>query len=413
VRRRLLEIAGDALERLVVVDERALEVAGEEIARDAQRQLGLLVDELGRARGLRLRLDRLPQALEEHEVALDVLLRRAFGGGADDDAALLDVQLAQDLLQAPALVVVEAARHAEALALRDEDDEAARQRDLRRQPRALRLHRVLHRLDEDRLPAGDQVLDAAAVAALELGADDLVDVQEAVLLEADLDERGLHAREHVVDRAEVDVAGDRAALRPLEVHLGDAVVLEHGDALLADVDRDEQLALRRGERRAARRLAAAAALLAAALLPLRELLRRLLGRLLPLLLALGLLGRFCRLLSGRPLAPAPAAAAATALGLGGIGCVGRVARGRLDYFGLGESLGCGLLSGRDVGFVLPSTEPGQEKAPSFVRATPAATWERPRVRCRSGMKTIAPSVAGAPSDPGPTIPGVTTREVRS
>ena len=32
--------------------------------------------------------------------------------------------------------------------------------------------------------------------------------------------------------------GDRAALGPLEVDLGDLVVLEHGDALLADVDRD-------------------------------------------------------------------------------------------------------------------------------------------------------------------------------
>ena len=98
-----------------------------------------------------------------------------------------------------ALVVVEPARHAEALALRDEDDEAAGERDLRREPRALRLHRVLHRLDEDRLAAADEVLDAAAVAALELGADDLVDVEEAVLLEADLDERGLHPGQHVVD----------------------------------------------------------------------------------------------------------------------------------------------------------------------------------------------------------------------
>ena len=52
--------------------------------------------------------------------------------------------------------------------------------------------------------------------------------------------------------------GDRAALGPLEIDLGDLVVLEHGDALLADVDRDDQLALRRRQRRAARRLAAAA-----------------------------------------------------------------------------------------------------------------------------------------------------------
>ena len=76
--------------------------------------------------------------------------------------------------------------------------------------------------------------------------------------------------QHVVDLAEIDVAGDRALLGPLEVDLRDLVVLEHGDALLADVDGHEQLALRGRQRRAARRLAAAArrTLGAAAFLPL-------------------------------------------------------------------------------------------------------------------------------------------------
>ena len=161
-----------------------------------------------------------------------------------------------DVAQADALVVLEPARDAEALAARDEDDEAAGERDLGREPRALRLHRVLDGLDEDLLVALEEVLDLAAAAALELGRDDLVDVEEAVLLEADLDERGLHAREDVVDGALVDVAGDRAALGALEVDLGGPVVLEDGDALLADVDRDEELALGLGKRRAALRLAA-------------------------------------------------------------------------------------------------------------------------------------------------------------
>ena len=142
--------------------------------------------------------------------------------------------------------------------MRDVDDEAAGQRDLGREPRALRLHRVLDGLDEDVLAALDQILDlAGALAALELGADDLVDVEEAVLLEPDLDERGLHARQDVVDDAEVDVAGDRPAFGPLEVDLGDLVVLEHGDALLAGVDGNEQLALRLRQRRPLRRRAPA------------------------------------------------------------------------------------------------------------------------------------------------------------
>ena len=178
------------------------------------------------------------------------------------------VELLDDVLQARALVVLEPARDAEPLALRDEDDEAAGERDLGREPRALRLHRILDGLDQDLLAARDQVGDLLAVPlALELGHDDLVDVEEAVLLEPDLDERRLHARQDVVDGAEVDVAGDRAAFGPLEVDLGDAVVLEHGDALLADVDRDEQLALGLRQRRPAL-LRAAARLAGAALLAL-------------------------------------------------------------------------------------------------------------------------------------------------
>ncbi len=79
--------------------------------------------------------------------------------------------------------------------------------------------------------------------ALELGNHDLVDVEEPVLLEPDLDERRFHSGKDVVDGSEVDVPRDRTALRPLEIDLCDAVVLDHGDALLADVDGDQQLAL--------------------------------------------------------------------------------------------------------------------------------------------------------------------------
>ena len=325
VRRGLLQVADDALVRRVVVDQRALEVAGEEVARDAERQLRLLVDERRRLRRLRLVLDRLPELLEEDEVALDVLGGRALRGRADDHAAFLHLERLDDLLQARPLVVVEPARDAEPFAERDVDDEAAGQRDLGREPRALRLHRVLDRLDEHLLAALDQVLDLAAVAlALELGHDDLVDVEEAVLLEPDLDERGLHAGQHVVDRAEVDVPGDRSALRTLEVDLGDAVVLEDRDALLADVGRDEQLALRGRQRRPLLRRTAAR-LVRSPLTALRANLFLLLLRPLGLLLALGLrrsgFRRGARGARRRGLLAALAATrAAAALRAGGVGC---------------------------------------------------------------------------------------------
>jgi hypothetical protein len=108
VRRGLLQVADDALVRAVVVDQRALEVAREEIADDPERQLGLLVDERRRLGGLRPRLDRLPQPLQEDQVALDVVARRSLCGGADDDAALLDVEALDDVLEPAPLRVVEA-----------------------------------------------------------------------------------------------------------------------------------------------------------------------------------------------------------------------------------------------------------------------------------------------------------------
>src|SRR5207253_1381514 len=131
----------------------------------------------------------------------------------------------------------------------------------------------------------------------------------------------------------VDVPRDRAALRPLEVRLGDLAVLEHRDALLADVDRDQQLALRGRQRRAARRRAAPRR----ALLALR---RTAIGPRLVLLLrgsglrlGLGLtLGRGVRAGAGA-LAAAPSAVAAAALLLRRIG---RARLGRVGGYGVGS-----------------------------------------------------------------------------
>ena len=309
--------------RALVVHLRRDEVAGEEIAHDPQGQLCLLVHERRRARTLRPGLDRLPEALQEDEVALDILGRGTLGRSADDDAALLDLEPLDDVLQPRALRVLEPARDPEPFAVRDVDQEPAGQRDLRRQPGALRLHRVLHRLHEQLLAARDQVLDLLAVMplALELRHDDLVDVEESVLLQPDLDERRFHPRQHVVDDPEVDVPGDRAPLGPLEVDLGDTIVLDHGDALLADVDRDQQLALRGRQWRPPGRLAAAlrAAALAAGSAPVGGPLGALAARrIVPRGLLRRLLGSGARCVArtaftGRALAPTTAAAPASSL----------------------------------------------------------------------------------------------------
>src|SRR5207249_4230897 len=57
---------------------------------------------------------------------------------------------------------------------------------------------------------------------------DLVHVEEAVLLQADIDERRLHAGQDVVDAPLVDIAHDRTPSPPLDVELGDPPVFRPG-----------------------------------------------------------------------------------------------------------------------------------------------------------------------------------------
>ena len=107
---------------------------------------------------------------------------------------------------------------------------------------------------------------AATAAARDLHAreDDVVRVQEAVLVEADVHEGGLEAGQDVVDLALVDVSDDRAVALALYVELGNppvvlfrvlvsltatlrrgavraALRLQDRDSRFATVHRDEQL----------------------------------------------------------------------------------------------------------------------------------------------------------------------------
>ena len=56
------------------------------------------------------------------------------------------------------------------------------------------------------------------------------DVEERRALEADVDEGGLHAREHAHDLAEVDVADVAAVRAAIDVELDELPVLHQGDA---------------------------------------------------------------------------------------------------------------------------------------------------------------------------------------
>src|SRR5690606_12013917 len=95
----------------------------------------------------------------------------------------------------------------------------------------------------DHLPGLEDVLDAGVLALLldVLGVVlHVAPVQHRVLRRRDVDERGLHAREHVLHPAEIDVAVDLGDVvgRARHVVLDEVAALEHGDLRHARTDLD-------------------------------------------------------------------------------------------------------------------------------------------------------------------------------
>ena len=124
--------------------------------------------------------------------------------------------------------------------VRHEDQEASGHGDLRRQPRALATHRVLRDLDHHRLPVLQDLLDPRLRSLQVLGrVVHLAGVQDAVASAPDVDERGFHAREHVLHATQVDVADHRTSAGARDVVLDQDVFLEHRDLVAIAVLRDD------------------------------------------------------------------------------------------------------------------------------------------------------------------------------
>ena len=118
--------------------------------------------------------------------------------------------LAQDLLEPLPFGVGQLAADAGRRRARHVDEVAAGQRHLGGQPGALVPDRVLADLDDDVVAGLEGLLDLALRAAEAGGLPvDLAGVQHAVAATADVDERRLHRRQHVLHDAEVDVADQR------------------------------------------------------------------------------------------------------------------------------------------------------------------------------------------------------------
>jgi hypothetical protein len=129
---------------------------------------------------------------------------------------------------------------------------------------ALGADRVLRHLHHDLLALPQQGLDlgrlaavapAAAGARLLLGvqlrqaggfAQVVTGIQKGGLLQTDVDERRLHARQHARDAAERDHAGHAAIASSFDVELGETSLLDHRHTGLAGAGVDQDLVLRSG-----------------------------------------------------------------------------------------------------------------------------------------------------------------------
>ncbi len=267
-----LEVGEEALPALVVLDpvdvlrpEQAHEVAhvldlvgrvepdvldlgGDEVARGLVDQVHVLVQQGRRLDRLVLLEDAVPHADQHAEVGDQLGVGDAGGRGAHDGRHALGPDRLHDRLEPVALVGrLDLARDAAELAGRHEDQVAAGERDVGRDPGALEPARLLDDLHQHVVAAADLLVDGVAgaargdldVADVERRLVDVVDVEEGVAAQPDVAEAGAHAGQDVDDLPFVDRADD--ALFALDVDLRETTVLEDRDAVLPRIARDENV----------------------------------------------------------------------------------------------------------------------------------------------------------------------------
>ena len=124
--------------------------------------------------------------------------------------------------------------------LRQVHQEAAGQRYLGGQARALGADRILDHLHQHGLAFEQHFFDALRLGRVLALLQHIGDVQEGGALQADFNEGALHAGQHALDLTQIDVADDAAAGGAFHVQLLDHGVFQHRDPgfLRRDVDQD-------------------------------------------------------------------------------------------------------------------------------------------------------------------------------
>ncbi len=246
-----LEVGDDALVGVGVVDEQPAEVARVVLANDPDLQRRLFVEQGRGARAGGFLLNGGPGLLETRHVRSQVALAGAGRSGSDDDPGVVRPDGADDAPQAFPLVVGQPAADATHVGGGSQDQVAAREADLVGEPGSLVAHRVLHDLHHEVVAGFERLLDPRpAFAELLRVVLDVAGVENPVLALSEVDERRLHARQHVAHLAQIDVADQRLLVGAGHVVLDEHRALEDDDLCLVGQGPHQHLLalrLRRGD----------------------------------------------------------------------------------------------------------------------------------------------------------------------
>ena len=180
-------------------------------------------------------INRMKEKAEEEAKKAEEETRR---GGADDDALVLGLDLVEDLAEpTPLVLLLDAAGNAHVVHRGHEHQRPARQGDVGGDPGALGAHGVLGHLDQHVLTGLQEVADLPRLRELLQfivlipGEEHVPGVQKGVLFQADVHKGRLHARQHVLDLAQIDVPHQpfRPVLLHIELHGGAVLHHRHAD----------------------------------------------------------------------------------------------------------------------------------------------------------------------------------------
>ena len=208
------KIGGERLHfavRAGVIDHHTAHAGADEIAQHFLIQRQFAVNERTRPRTALLLHDGLPHALQILHVGAHRPHIRRFNRGAHDKAALPPLVESGDRLaqRLPLFLRGDFDGHANFIRRRQKDEKTRGDGNLHRQPRALAANRVFQHLHQKRLPLAQHVADA--LRRLVAAAHHILHMQKTGALQANINKRRIHARQHPLHLALVNVA-DNAAL---------------------------------------------------------------------------------------------------------------------------------------------------------------------------------------------------------